>query len=112
ITPLDTEALKRDADLVFLALPDAATAELAPSLLEAGLRVIDLSGSFRLRDDAARARWYPATKGLPGQTAYGLTEFERDEVRTARLVANPGCYPIASLLAFKPLGGFGLLLPG
>src|SRR4051812_10403571 len=49
ITPLDVDALKRDADLVFLALPDAATAELAPALVEHGLRVIDLSGSFRLR---------------------------------------------------------------
>src|SRR5262245_11973261 len=59
ITPLDPEALVREADVVFLALPDAAAAELGPRLIAAGTRVIDLSGAFRLRDAAARARWYP-----------------------------------------------------
>src|SRR5262245_20645843 len=65
ITPLDPQALKRDADLVFLALPDAAAAELAPALVDAGVRVIDLSGAFRLRDAGARAKWYPDTHRLP-----------------------------------------------
>src|SRR5437899_511996 len=59
ITPLDVDALARDADLVFLALPDMAAAELAPGFLDAGVRIIDLSGAFRLRNDAMRARWYP-----------------------------------------------------
>jgi len=112
IKPLDPAALKREADLVFLALPDAATAELAPSLVAEGLRVIDLSGSFRLREAGARARWYPATKTLPEKTAYGLTEFERANVRSASLVANPGCFPIASLLALKPLVAAGVLKSG
>src|SRR6185503_18765211 len=61
IAPLSREALARDADVVFLALPDTAAAELAPALVDAGVRVIDLSGAFRLRDDAMRARWYPET---------------------------------------------------
>src|SRR5262245_20110524 len=65
ITPLDRDALARDADVVFLALPDKAAAELAPALVEAGVRVIDLSGAFRLRDQAMRARWYPETHELP-----------------------------------------------
>src|SRR5262245_30190780 len=56
ITPLDRNALARDAELVFLALPDSAAAELAPALVDAGVRVIDLSGAFRLRDAALRAR--------------------------------------------------------
>src|SRR5262245_53997806 len=76
ITPLEPDALRHEADLVFLALPDGAAAELAPKLIAEGLRVIDLSGAFRLRDDASRAKWYPETHQLPPGTAYGLTEFE------------------------------------
>ena len=75
-------------------------------------RVIDLSGAFRLRDDAARARWYPATKTLPEGVVYGLTEFTGAEIPAARLVSCPGCYPTASLLALQPLAEAGLLKPG
>jgi N-acetyl-gamma-glutamyl-phosphate reductase len=111
ITPLTAEALATDADVVFLALPDAAAAELAPSLVNAGMRVVDLSGAFRLRQADARARWYPETHALPEGVAYGLTERERGAVARARLVANPGCYPTATLLALAPLVEAGLLLP-
>src|SRR5262245_6034177 len=111
ITPLDAETLKTDADVVFLALPDAAAAELAPALVDAGVRVIDLSGAFRLRNDAARAKWYPETHRIPDGLAYGLTERERGAVARARMVANPGCYPTATLLALAPLVEAGLLLP-
>src|SRR5580765_4693357 len=90
ITPLDADRLSTDIDLVFLALPDAAAAELAPRLVGAGVRVIDLSGAFRLRDDALRAAWYPETHRLPAGVAYGLTERERGAVARAQLVANPG----------------------
>src|SRR5215212_39864 len=65
VTPLDVERLATDADIVFLALPEAASAELAPALVERGRRVIDLSGAFRIRNDAARQQWYPATSTLP-----------------------------------------------
>jgi N-acetyl-gamma-glutamyl-phosphate reductase len=109
VEPLNKERLKSAADLVFLAVPEQAAAELAPPLVDAGLRVIDLSGAFRIRDDEARARWYPATGTLPAGAAYGLTEFYKDDVRSARLVANPGCYPTAALLALMPLGRAGLL---
>ena len=112
ITPLEPEVLAREADLVFLALPDTAAAELAPRLADAGVRVIDLSGAFRLRDASLRARWYPETHRMPGDLAYGLTELSRDAVRAARVVANPGCYPTAALLALRPLLDAGLLLPG
>src|SRR5215831_18707005 len=108
ITPLDREALARDADLVFLALPDKAAAELAPALVVAGVRVIDLSGAFRLRDRAMRARWYPETHELPEGLAYGLTELERPAVAAATLVANPGCYPTATLLPLAPLVASGV----
>jgi len=112
VIPLDLAAIIGHADAVFLALPEAASADVAPALVDAGLRVIDLSGAFRLRDAGARARWYPATKGLPAGVAYGLTEFAHDAIRTARLLSNPGCYPTASLLGLLPLQRAGLLLPG
>jgi N-acetyl-gamma-glutamyl-phosphate reductase len=109
VAPLDVDRLVADADVVFLALPEAASAELAPTLLERGLRVIDLSGAFRIRADVDRARWYPATASLPAGTAYGLTERNVDAIRTARLVSNPGCYPTAALLALEPLAAAKLL---
>ena len=109
VEPLDRDRLARTADLVFLAVPENAAADLAPPLLAAGVRVIDLSGAFRIRDDAARSRWYPATKSLPEGAAYGLTEHYKSDVRDASLVANPGCYPTAALLALLPLGKAGLL---
>jgi N-acetyl-gamma-glutamyl-phosphate reductase len=112
ITPLDAPALAREADVVFLALPDKAAAEIAPMLAGAGVRVVDLSGAFRLRDDALRARWYPETHALPEGLAYGLTELERTAVAAAQMVANPGCYPTATLLALQPLVSAGLLAPG
>jgi N-acetyl-gamma-glutamyl-phosphate reductase len=109
IEPLDTDRLARETDLTFLAVPEAAAAELAPPLVEAGVRVIDLSGAFRLREASARTHWYPATKSLPEGAAYGLTEFFKDDVRDARLVANPGCYPTAALLSLLPLAKAHLL---
>ena len=111
VTPLTPEGLAR-ADIAFLALPDAPAAELAPGLVETGVRVIDISGAFRLRDGTVRERWYPDTRRVPEHVAYGLTERERDSIKGARLVANPGCYPTAALLALAPLAFDGLLLPG
>jgi N-acetyl-gamma-glutamyl-phosphate reductase len=109
IRPLDTDVVAQAADVAFLALPEAASAEIGPTLLAAGLRVVDLSGAFRLRDASARASWYPATKTWPAAIAYGLTEFEREAIARARLVSNPGCYPTAALLALLPLVRAGLL---
>src|SRR6188768_4480837 len=111
VEPLNKERLAKETDLTFLAVPESAAAELAPPLVEAGVRVIDLSGAFRIKSDAARHQWYPATKELPAGSAYGLTEFFKDDVKTARLVANPGCYPTAALLALLPLSRAGLLEP-
>ena len=65
VEPLDPKKLARETDITFLAVPEQAAADLAPPLVEAGVRVIDLSGAFRIRDDAARHKWYPATKQLP-----------------------------------------------
>src|SRR6266545_3442849 len=74
VTPLDVNQLVAAADIVFLALPEAASAEIAPRLLDGGARVIDLSGAFRIRDAADRQRWYPTTGSIPDGTVYGLPE--------------------------------------
>src|SRR5262249_4932641 len=113
VTPLSPDAraaLADVADVVFLALPDKAAAELAPALVDAGVRVIDLSGAFRLRSAAERARWYPETHRVPDGLAYGLTERERGAVARARMVATPGCCPPATLLALAPLVEAGLIV--
>ena len=109
VVPLDIDRLVAESDIVFLALPEAASAELAPVLLERGLRVIDLSGAFRIRDDDDRRRWYPATQALPAGTVYGFTERHHDAIRDARLLSNPGCYPTAALMALAPLRAAGFL---
>jgi N-acetyl-gamma-glutamyl-phosphate reductase len=111
VRPLDLEVVKREADVAFLALPEAASADTALPLLEAGLRVVDLSGAFRIRDAGARSKWYPKTAVMPEGAVYGLSEFEASSIRDARLVANPGCYPMASLLALVPLARAGLIAP-
>ena len=98
-----------ESAFVFLAVPEAAAADLAPELLEAGAKVIDLSGAFRIKDAAIRAKWYPATTLLPDGVAYGLVEHNRAAIEQASLVACPGCYPTAALLALTPLMQAGLL---
>jgi N-acetyl-gamma-glutamyl-phosphate reductase len=108
---LDLDRLAAETDAVFLAVPDAPAAELAPPLIGAGRRVFDLSGAFRLRDQGLRARWYPASPLLPSGTAYGLTELTRQTLHGARLVACAGCYPTAALLALRPLVEADLLDP-
>ncbi|MEP7117524.1 MAG: N-acetyl-gamma-glutamyl-phosphate reductase [Acidobacteriota bacterium] len=112
VVPLDVQAVSASAEVVFLALPEAAAAELGVVFLAAGRRVVDLSGAFRLRDAAARARWYPATTTMPEGVVYGLVEFTGADVPAARLVSCPGCYPTASLLALQPLADAGLLKDG
>lgn len=108
IEPLNRAKLT-EATFVFLAVPEAAAAGLAPELLEAGVKVIDLSGAFRIKDSAARAKWYPATTLLPDGVAYGLVEHNRAAIEQASLVACPGCYPTAALLALTPLVESGLI---
>ena len=109
VEPFSATKLAEEADVVFLALPEEAAATIAPALVERGVRVIDLSGAFRLRDSAAREKWYPATKLGSLKPVYGLTERNYDEIRGAQLLTNPGCYPTAALLALEPLAESGLL---
>ncbi len=91
-------------DLVFLATPHGASLDLGPRLADAGVKVVDLSGAFRLSADAF-ATWYGEPHPHPDRTpaAYGLTEFNRDAIRDASLVANPGCYVATTLLGLVPV---------
>jgi N-acetyl-gamma-glutamyl-phosphate reductase len=88
------------------ATPEAASMAIVPALLAAGLRVVDLSGAFRLGSGRAYADWYGEDHAAPqlfGRSVYGLTEWARPDLARADLVANPGCYPTAALLALLPL---------
>ncbi len=101
------------AEVAFLAVPHGAAAEMAASLLERGLKVIDLSADFRLKDREVYESWYKVRHPVPEllkEAVYGLSEVYRSQIREARLVANPGCYPTASLLPLIPLFREGLLL--
>jgi N-acetyl-gamma-glutamyl-phosphate reductase len=103
--------LATGAKTAFLATPHEASAELAPQLLEAGLKVIDLSGAFRFRDAATFQSWYklPAPHAAWLNSAvYGLPEFYAKELASARIVANPGCYATSVILAVRPLAEAGL----
>ena len=112
-TPLQLEALTTsDLDLVFLATPHETSENCVAALLDRGLRVIDLSGAFRLKDASAYPLWYGFEHHAPRQLAeavYGLTELNADAIREARLVANPGCYATSVILALAPLVRHGWL---
>jgi len=107
LPPLDVETLLDPRpDAVLLATPHDVSAELAPRLLAAGARVIDLSGAFRLGDPADYPRWYGFTHPAPElleEAVYGLTEWCDRRLDGCRLVANPGCYATSALLALRPL---------
>ena len=102
----DWRALGESCDVVFLALPHAVATEAVPALLESGTKVIDLGGDFRLGSAAEYETWYGATHKSPDlleDAVYGLPELHRERIRGARLVANPGCYPTATLVGLAPV---------
>ncbi|OIP10869.1 MAG: N-acetyl-gamma-glutamyl-phosphate reductase [Rhodocyclales bacterium CG17_big_fil_post_rev_8_21_14_2_50_68_7] len=99
-------------DLVFFATPNGVAMKQAGPLLDAGVRVIDLAADFRIRDVAEWERWYGmkhASPELVAEAVYGLPEINREAIRGARLVANPGCYPTAVQLAALPLVEAGVV---
>jgi N-acetyl-gamma-glutamyl-phosphate reductase len=108
---MNEERICAAADVVFLALPHKLPMAIVPGLLRRGCRVIDLSADFRFRDAAAyEAAYQPHTaRDLLAETVYGLSEVYTDEIRKARLVGNPGCYPTSVLLPLVPLVKAGLL---
>ena len=113
--PLELEELDldrhADVDAAIVAYPHGAAAPLVAQLRERGVRVVDLSADFRLHDPSVYEAWYRSHEapGLLSEAVYGLPELYREQIRSAGLVANPGCYPTASLLALAPLARAGLI---
>jgi N-acetyl-gamma-glutamyl-phosphate reductase len=104
-----------DCDVVFCATPNGTAMQMAPGLLGAGCRLIDLSADFRLRDPHVWQQWYGLEHACPElleEAVYGLPETHRKQIRGARLIANPGCYPTAVQLGLLPLLEAGVVEPG
>ena len=108
VEPYDFERLAAN-EVVFLALPEDASADIAPQLVARGRRVFDLSGAFRLRERQRPRSLVSRRHALPAGTAYGMTERTREALPGARLVACAGCYPTAAVLALAPLVAAGLV---
>lgn len=107
----DAAALS-ECQAVFFATPHATAMSMAPALVERGVKVIDLSADFRLKDPAVYQRWYQHEHACPAlleEAVYGLPEVHRREIAKARVVANPGCYPTAVTLALLPLLQAGIV---
>lgn len=99
-------------DVVFFATPNGIAMQQARALLAAGVRVIDLAADFRIQDIGVWQKWYGMEHACPdlvAQAVYGLPEANREQIKTARLIANPGCYPTAVQLGFLPLLEAGLV---
>lgn len=112
--PIDHDAIAKAARLAFLCLPHEAAMEHTPQLLKRGVKVVDLSAAYRIKDTAVYEKAYghrhTDASGLE-RAVYGLTEWNRDAVRNASLCANPGCYPTAAAMALIPLLRDGLIKP-
>lgn len=109
---LDLKQVADRSDVIFLALPHTKSAGPAETLLKAGRKVIDLSADFRLRNPRAYETWYQTSHPCPdllAKAVYGLPELHRDAIRSASLVASPGCYPTAAILSLYPLAKHRLL---
>jgi N-acetyl-gamma-glutamyl-phosphate reductase len=110
---LSTEELCARADFFFTAVPHKTAMDIVPHLLVAGKKVVDLSADFRLRDVAVYEEWYQkhSAADLLTEAVYGLPELYREQIRTSRLIANPGCYPTSIILALAPLLKAGVIDP-
>jgi N-acetyl-gamma-glutamyl-phosphate reductase len=101
-----------NSDLIFIALPSGEAMNLVPAMLAAGKRVIDLGGDFRLQDTTLYERYYKRTHSASAilkQSVYGLPEWNNSDIKSASLVANPGCYPTSAILPLAPLLKEGLI---
>ena len=109
---IDVKTIGKEAEIVFLATPAGVSAELTPKLVAEGLKVIDLSGDFRMIDPSSYELWYKGQqrkKKFLEKQLYGLSEWKRTEIQKANLIANPGCFATATLLAIAPLVHSGMI---
>lgn len=111
-----TEEIETDVDIVFSALPTGESAKACAPLIAQGVKCIDIAADFRLREPGAFEQWIGGGKPHPmpellSEAVYGLPELNRDRIREARVVANPGCYPATSILALAPAVAAGIVGP-
>jgi len=105
---LDLELISQNSDLVFTALPHTVSMDVVPELLKRGVKIVDLSADYRIKDSAVYQEWYKKehnqiSKGLLSEAIYGLPEIYLDKIKDALLVANPGCYSTSIILGIAPL---------
>ena len=110
------DIVSQDSDLIFTALPHTVSMDMAPELLKKGVKIVDLSADFRIKDSAVYQEWYKKelnqiSKELLLEAVYGLPEIYLDKIKDASLVANPGCYPTSVILGIAPLLKFKLVDP-
>lgn len=106
LSEVDVAQIKEKCDVVFTALPHGASKEVIPSLYDAGVKIIDLSGDFRYNDEKVYEKWYGTPHDCPEllkKSVYGLCELHRSEIKKADIIGNPGCYTTCSIMALAPL---------
>lgn len=111
---VDAERIGRESDVAFVSLPSGKAMHLVPALLEQGCKVVDIAADFRLHDPSLYPTWYKfehKASSFLSEAVYGLPELHREAIAETRLLANPGCYPAASLLAVAPLVRAGVVGP-
>jgi len=113
---LNLNVVSRDSDLIFTALPHTISMDVVPELLKKGVKVIDLSADYRIKDPVVYKKWYKKehnqiSKGMLSEAVYGFPEIYLDKIKEASLVANPGCYPTSIILGIAPLLKFKLVDP-
>ncbi len=102
----DAEMIRKNNDIVFLATPSGVSSRMVPELMKTGIKCIDLSGDLRLKEPDEYEKWYkhsPAEEKYLNEAVYGLSEIYEEEIKKATLIANPGCYPTATLLGLLPI---------
>ncbi len=113
---LDLDAISQDSDMVFTALPHTVSMDVVPEFLKKGVKAVDLSADYRLKNSTVYKEWYKKelnqiSKGLLPEVVYGLPEIYLDKIKDALLVANPGCYPTSVILGIAPLLKYHIVEP-
>lgn len=116
LTKLNLDVVSQDSDMVFTALPHTVSMDVVPELFKKGVKVIDLSADYRIKDSAVYQEWYKKehnqiSKELLDKAVYGLPEIYSDKIKVTSLVANPGCYPTSIILGIAPLLKYHLVKP-
>lgn len=103
---IDPDEIARQSDIVFIAAPSGVSSKLVPAFAKTNIQIIDLSGDLRLSDGEEYKKWYkhePVESELVNKAVYGLSEWNKEKIKTSRIIANPGCYPTATLLGLAPV---------